>query len=226
MFLTEKTDLFNHLINEYSVVEKLKRNIKKNILSGIIIIVPVIITLAVLKWLINFFDGLIKPLIQNYIHIYIPGLGIVVSIVFIYLIGIFTKNYFGNKLVRIGEWFLVRIPVAKTIYIAVKQIIITLTTHEKKESQKVVLIEYPRKGIYSVGFLNGRLETLNPPTEFGSVLIITSINPTSGFTVFVPISEIKFTNLSVEQAMKLIVSGGIVLPEKIKIISQTSTQDN
>lgn len=181
-------------------------------------VVPIVISIVVLKWLIDFFDSLTSPLIQNYVHIYIPGLGLVVSIIFIYLVGLSTKNYIGRKLIQTGEKLVVRIPVAKTVYFAVKQIIETLTTRENRETQSVVLIEYPREGIFSVGLFNGTIKLSEDDRIIGNVLIITSINPASGFTVLVPMDEIQFTDMPIEQAMKLIVSGGIVKPNSIKII--------
>ena len=200
-----------------NIWQKIKSNIKNNLVPGIIVVVPIVISIVVLKWLIDFFDNLTSPLIQNYVHIYIPGLGIVVSIIFIYLIGLSTKNYLGRKLIQTGERLVIRIPVAKTVYFAVKQIIETLTTRENREAQSVVLIEYPRKGIYSIGLFNGTIKLSGQGQIFGNVLIITSINPASGFTVLVPVDEIQFTSMPIDQAMKLIVSGGIVKPSTIKI---------
>jgi uncharacterized membrane protein len=213
-----------------SVVNRIKNNIKNNIIPGIIVVVPLVITIIVLKWLINFFDDLVQPLTENYIHIYIPGLGLVVSLVFIYFVGLLTKNFFGNKLLQLGEWVVNRIPVAKTVYSSVKQIITSLTVRDDKKSAKVVLIEYPSRGIYSLGLLNGETRDTEKNLKMGSVLIITSINPTSGFTVLVPFSEIRITNLAVEQLMKFVVSGGIVVPEMfqsegIKNTDQT-TEEN
>ena len=191
-------------------------NIKSNLIPGIIVVVPLVITVIVLRWLINFFDDLVQPFTENYIHIYIPGLGLLVSLVFIYLVGLLTKNFFGKKLIQLGEWIVVRIPVAKTVYSSVKQIMTSLTVGEKKRSPKVVVIEYPAKGIYSLGLLNGETWDAQRNQKLGSILIITSINPTSGFTVLLPYSQIRQTDLAVEQLMKFVVSGGIVLPEKFQ----------
>lgn len=201
------------------MLNRIKNNIRSNLIPGIIILVPLVITILVLKWLIGFFDALIKPVIENYIHIYIPGLGLLVSLIFIYLIGLSTKYYFGNKLIQIGEWLVVRIPVAKTVYIAVKQIMTTLASRDKKMTQKVVMVEYPSKGMYSLGLYNGQLTHPVSGQVVGSILIITSINPASGFTVLIPLNNILFVDMTVEQMMKFVVSGGIVMPEKIRLIS-------
>jgi uncharacterized membrane protein len=207
-----------------SIFSRIKNNIKTNLIPGIILVVPLVITILVLSWLINFFDSLVEPLFENYIKIYIPGLGLLISLVFIYLIGLSTKNYFANMLLQIGERLLVRIPVAKTVYIAVKQIITTLASREKKRVQKVVLIEYPGKGLLSFGLFNGEITNPETSVRMGSVLIITSINPTSGFTVLVPLKDIRFTDLPIEHMMRFVVSGGLVIPEKFKIKSFEENQ--
>jgi len=201
-----------------------RSNIKNNLIPGIIVVVPLVITVIVLKWLFKFFDDLVQPFTENYIHIYIPGLGLLISLVFIYLIGLLTKNFFGNKLLQLGEWIVIRIPVAKTVYSSVKQIMTSLAIGEKKRSPKVVLIEYPAKGIYSLGLLNGETWDSHSNQKLASILIITSINPTSGFTVLLPFSEVRQTDLAVEQLMKFAVSGGIVLPEKFQSVMMNTNQ--
>ncbi len=204
-----------------NLLARIKKNIKNNLIPGVVVVVPLVIALIVLKWLIDFFDGLIEPLINNYVHLYIPGLGLLVSLVFIYLVGLSTKNYFTNKLLQTGEKFVVRIPVAKTVYAAVKQVLETITSREGRQAQRVVMIEYPSKGIFSLGLYNGEIASPDGKTLLGSVLIITSINPASGFTVLVPCTEIRFVDVSVEQMMKFVVSGGIVMPDQLKIVDDS-----
>jgi uncharacterized membrane protein len=209
-----------------TIWKKIKSNIRANLIPGMIVVVPIVISILVLRWLINFFDNLLRPIVENFLHIYIPGIGLLLSIIFIYLVGLSTKNYFGNKFIQLGEWFVIRIPVAKTVYTAVKQIITTLTTRESNQPQKVVIIEYPRNGIYSIGLFNGFIDDPATGEKLGSILIITSINPASGFTVLVPFSQIRFTDLSLDKMMKYIVSGGIVIPENFKIVPYVLKKKN
>lgn len=203
-----------------NILGNLKTSIKNNLIPGIIIVVPLVITIIVLKWLIGFFDSLIEPIVENYIRIYIPGLGLLVSLIFIYLVGLSTKYYFGTKLIQLGEGLVVKIPVAKTVYVAVKQIVTHLASRDKKIIQKVVLIEYPRHGLYSLGLYNGQIDDPTTGELLASILIITSINPASGFTVLVPLHQVRFVDMTLEQMMKFVVSGGIVLPEKLKILRE------
>ena len=193
----------------------IKSNIKNNLFSGLIVIVPLIITVVVLKAGFQFFDHLTTPYFQRYFHRQIPGIGIVIGLVFIYLVGAVTKGYIGRKVVHWGEVLVTRIPVVKTVYTGVKQILVTFAGQGKSSFKKVVLVEYPRKGIFSIGFLNGDMVDKQSRKTLLSVLIMTSINPTSGYVILVPPEQVTFTSLSVEEAMKLIVSGGIVTPEVI-----------
>ena len=194
---------------------RIKANFKNNLLSGLVLTIPIFITIIVLRAIFNFFDRLILPIVQKYFEINIPGLGIIIGLLLIYIIGMVTKNFFAKKAIERGEKILIKIPIAKTVYSSVKQILMTISGPDKNSFKKVLLVEYPRKGIYSIGFLNGDTYYSAEEKSLLSVLVITSINPTSGFLILVPPEEALFTQLSVEQAMKLIVSGGIVTPEKI-----------
>lgn len=201
--------------------QKIKHNIKNNLFSGLVFIVPIYITFLVLRAIFSFFDELILPFIQKYFDLKLPGLGIVLGLLLIYLVGMITKNYFARRAIGQGEKLLQKIPIAKTVYTAVKQILVTLSGPDKSSFKKVILVEYPRKGIYSIGFLNGDLLSEAGNQTLLSVLVLTSVNPTSGFLILVPVQEALFTTLSVEEAMKMIVSGGIVVPEKIKLEENT-----
>lgn len=181
-----------------------------------VLTIPLFITIIVLRAIFNFFDRLILPLINKYIGVNIPGLGIIVGLLLIYLIGMVTKNYFAHKAIERGEKILSRIPIAKTVYSSVKQILMTISGPDSGSFKKVILVEYPRKGIFSVGFLNGEIYNQSTDKILLSVLVLTSVNPTSGFLILVPPEEATFTKTSVEEAMKLIVSGGIVTPNAMK----------
>ena len=196
--------------------QQFKTNIKNNLFSGLLVTVPIIITIVVLRAVFRFFDNLILPLLHRYYDVNIPGLGIVVGLILIYLIGVVTKNYFGKKIIHLGESIVVKIPIAKTVYSGVKQILLTFGGHEKSSFKQVVLLEYPRKGIFSIGFLNGEVQDRIHQRTLLSILVMTSINPTSGYLILVPPEQVIFTRLNVEDAMKWIVSGGIVTPETIE----------
>ncbi len=198
-----------------AIYQTLKNRIKNYFFSGLVVTVPIIITIVVLRAIFNFFDRLFLPLVEHYFHVRIPGLGIVLGVVFILIVGILTRNYFGTKLVQLGEWVVSKIPIAKTVYSGVQQMLMTFSGQQKSSFKDVVLLEYPRKGVYSLGFLNGIIKQEGSPAPLLSILVMTSINPTSGYLVLVPPEEARFTTLKVEDAMKMIVSAGIVVPDQL-----------
>ena len=196
-----------------------KRHFRKSIFSGLLIIVPLVITVLVIKAIFNFLDNLLLPYLQPYVGqwIRIPGVGIIITFVGIYFIGLMLSNFIGKKFVQKGELFLLKIPIAKSIYGSVKQIIETFSFKEEDQSgKKVVMVEYPKENVWSVGLVNGEIMHPTSKEKMYSILILASINPTSGFFIMVPQHKAIDLNLTVEEAMKWIVSGGIVTPDQLK----------
>jgi uncharacterized membrane protein len=198
------------------ILNILKRKSKQYFLSGLLLVIPLVITILVIKAIFNFLDSLLLPYLQPRLGYWVPGIGIIITLLGIYLIGILVTNFVGRKFVNLGEKFLMNIPIAKSIYGSVKQIIETFSFKEGQSGKKVVMVEYPKENVWSIGLVNG--ETLHPATKetMFNILIIASINPTSGFFILVPQHKAIDLNLTVEEAMKWIVSGGIVTPEKLK----------
>ena len=196
-----------------------KRHFRKSIFSGLLIIVPLVITVLVIKSIFTFLDSLLLPYLQPYLGewIRIPGIGIIITFAAIYFIGLMVSNFIGRKFVQKGELFLLKIPIAKSIYGSVKQIIETFSFKEKDQSgKKVVLVEYPKENVWSVGLVNGELNHPISDEKMYNILILASINPTSGFFIIVPQHKTIELKISVEEAMKWIVSGGIVIPDQLK----------
>jgi uncharacterized membrane protein len=198
------------------ILNILKRKSRQYFLSGLLLVIPLVITILVIKAIFNFLDSLLLPYLQPRLGYWVPGIGIIITLLGIYLIGILVTNFIGRKFVNLGEKFLMNIPIAKSIYGSVKQIIETFSYKEGQSRKKVVMVEYPKENVWSIGLVNG--ETLHPATKetMFNILIIASINPTSGFFILVPQHKAIDLNLTVEEAMKWIVSGGIVTPEKLK----------
>ena len=195
----------------------LKRHFRKNIFSGLLIIIPLVITILVLRAIFNFLDSLLLPYLQPQLGYWVPGIGIIITFAAIYLIGLMVTNFIGKKLVNKGELFLLRIPIAKSIYGSVKQIIETFTFKEQDQAgKKVVMIEYPKENVWSIGLVNGEINHPTSNEKLYNVLILASINPTSGFFVLVPQHKAIQLKINVEEAMKWIVSAGIVTPEQFK----------
>ena len=191
-------------------------------LAGLLATVPIGFTVYITWLLVSTIDGYIAMLLpgnlnpQNYLPYYIPGIGLVLGILVIIFIGWVTANFLGRGLVRFGESLLARVPVVRSVYGAVKQIMETVTTSQSDAFREVVLVEYPRRGIWAIGFVTGttRGEVQNMSKEdLINVFVPTTPNPTSGFLLFFPRNETIKLDMGVEEAVKMVVSGGIVTPE-------------
>ena len=196
-------------------------------LAGILVTAPLAITIALATWLIEFVDSRIVPLIplrynpdvylKEYLgyEIGIPGLGLIVLVIFITLVGSMTAGFLGRFVIRFSENMLNRMPVIRSIYGASKQILETVLQQQSNAFRQAVLVEYPRRGIWAIGFITGRTEgeVQNlTADELINVFLPTTPNPTSGFLLFVPKQDLIKLNMSVEEAIKMVISGGIVTP--------------
>lgn len=195
-------------------------SIRRYFLAGLLVVLPIFITVYVLFAIFRFIDslwgGLLNRLLTKYLGIVIPGLGFILGIATILVIGFLTTHFLGKRvLYGLERWFL-KLPFVRQIYPSAKQIIDFLFSRDKAVIKRVVMIEYPSKGIWAVGFLtnNEWFKKAKDITgrELLPVLIGTTPSPWSGLLVFVPKEEVKFLDISVEDAFKLIVSGGILSP--------------
>lgn len=191
----------------------LSKIFRKYFITGMIVIIPLWITILVIRAVVNLMDdtfNLLPPIIHP--RTYIPFLGIefLIALLLIILIGALASNYFGRKFLGLGESLLSRIPVVKTIYQGVKHLTIGIVG-EKKIFSRVVLLEYPIKGLFSIGFVTGEIApslTTGEEQKMLKVFVPTTPNPTSGFFCIAAEDEVKNLNISVDQAFKLIISAG------------------
>ena len=204
-----------------NIISKIYRRLKGYFLSGILVVVPLVITIIVIKAIFSFLDNLLLPFLQPSLGawIRIPGVGILITFITIFIVGILVTNFIGKKFINAGEYFLLKIPIAKSIYSSVKQILQTFSYSESETQKKVVMVKYPREGIWSVGLNNGEIIHPQSKEKFYSILVIASINPTSGFFIMASPSDVIEIDVSIEDAMKWIVSGGIITPENLKNIT-------
>ncbi len=195
---------------------------KKYIISGVLVIVPLIITYVVLRFLLSSIDGILSPLLIKYLGYDIPGLGIAIVILLIILTGILTHGVIGRQLVGIWDSLLGRVPFVRTVYQASKQLLQSITNPQESMFQRVVVIPYPRTGMYVFAFASCEvgLEGVPGNDDFVAVFVPSTPTPFTGFTYLVKKEEVYPTNISVEDAVKFIVSGGIVAPESLAPRSQ------
>ncbi len=196
--------------------QSLKRRSKNYFLSGILVVIPIVITIFVVKAIFTFLDELLLPYLMPQLGYWVPGIGIIITFTGIYLVGILVTNFIGRKFISLGEKIVLRIPVAKTIYGSVKQIMETFSFKSEESGKKVVMVEYPKENVWSIGLVNGEINHPASNEKLYSILIIAAINPTSGYFILVPQNKVVHLNISVEEAMKWIVSGGIVMPDEFK----------
>lgn len=189
--------------------------------AGILVTAPIGITLYLTWLIIDFIDGQVTPLIparynpETYLPFGVPGLGVIVAVVFLTLVGALTAGLVGRWLVRMFDRLMQRMPVVRNIHSALKQILETVLAQQSKAFRQVVLIEYPRRGMWAVGFITGdTVGEVQHLTEDDvvNVFLPTTPNPTSGFLLFVPRSELFVLSMTIEEGIKMVVSGGIVTP--------------
>lgn len=195
------------------------KRLQRYFLTGLAVLLPVVITLYILVSVFRFFDNILGRFLNNYFEenlgFYIPGIGILLFILIILIFGFITTHFLKNKFRSILEnWFL-KLPFIKLIYPSAKQIVNFLFSRERPLLQKAVLVEYPRKGVYSLGFVtNESMKIIQEKTgkEFLNVLIPSSPSPFTGFVALVPKEELIFLDISIEDACRFIISDGVVNP--------------
>lgn len=190
-------------------------------LAGILVTAPISITLYLAWVFIDFVDRQVTPIIpakynpEIYLPYGIPGLGLLIVVVALILIGALTAGFVGRFFLRMSERVLARMPVIRSVYGAVKQILETILAQQSNAFREAVLVEYPRRGIWAIAFITGRTEgEIQSITaeEVTNIFLPTTPNPTSGFLLFVPRKELIPLSMSVEEAIKMVISGGIVTP--------------
>jgi len=192
------------------------RILRRIFLTGLVILLPAIISIYILGFTFNWVDSLLGNLLRQYLGIRIPGLGFLITVAAIFIAGLVANNVFGNRVLKVVENGFANIPLVKPIYTAIRQIIDAFSAQRKSVFESVAMIEYPRKGIYGVGFVTGSgLGEVQEKTSQDVVALFlpTTPNPTSGFLLLVPREELIPLEMSVEEALKLIISGGVIVPD-------------
>jgi len=213
------------LQKEKDVFMKLGSKIKAYFFTGILVTAPVGMTFYLAYKLIIWLDRLVNRVLppefrpDNYLPVTVPGLGIIVLVGLMIIIGMFATGFLGKFFLRLGEWIVYKLPFISSIYSLIKQVFETFLSNKNRAFNKVVMLEYPRKGLWILGLVGtetgGELQEKLPEPML-NVFIPTTPNPTSGFLIFVPKSEVIEVDMSVEEAIKFIISGGIVNPEENK----------
>ena len=189
-------------------------HVRRYFLTGLLVITPIWGTYLVLKTLLKTLDGIVGDALQRHLAFYLPGFGIVVLVAVILLVGLVTTNFIGRELVRLWEELLRRVPVVRNIYSVMKSIVDAISLQQKAQFNRVVLVEFPQKGSYSIAFVTGELDEVQRVTteRMLNVYVPTALNPTSGYLIFVPEEKVTPLSMSVEDGMKVVISGGFYAP--------------
>ncbi len=186
-------------------------------LAGILVTAPIGITIFVTLAFLRFVDSKVSSFFpaDQYREAAIPGLGVVIAIVFFIIIGWFARNFFGRMIINVSEYFLDKMPVIRTVYGGTKQVFETVMGAQSQAFREAVMFEFPRKGIWALGFVTGvakgEVQRLTED-EVVNVFFPTTPNPTSGFLLLIPRKDLIPLEMTVEEAIKMIVSGGILTP--------------
>ena len=199
-------------------------------ITGILVTAPISITIYLTYLFLTAIDSQVAKFFPQswynalYGNTVIPGFGLIIAIIFFIIIGWFATNILGRFFIRIAEYIVHRMPVVSKLYGAIKQIFETIMTSQSQAFREVVMLEYPRKGSWSIGFVTGVTEgevQRITAQETVNVFVPTTPNPTSGFLLFVPKKDLKYLDMSVEEGVKMVVSAGIITPpEKAKKIAR------
>ncbi len=180
-------------------------------LTGLLIFIPISATIFIVYWTFNYIDDLIKPLVVKGLGFYFPGLSWLLLIALIFILGIIGRFTLGNKIVASVENMMQRIPFVRTVYTATKEASKAILVSETEKIKGVVLVEFPRKGVYALGFTTGA-EVFGIDKMIGkktvNVFVPTSPNPTSGYVLLVPEEDLIYLDMAIEDAIKVIISGG------------------
>lgn len=192
------------------------RALRTFFITGLLVFIPFIVTVYVLWEVFLFLDNLIGQYIVVAVGREIPGLGLLGLVAIIFFVGILTTNFLGRELIDISEAVVRRIPLARTIYNTTKEIINPFFVPQNRIFSRCVLVEYPRKGVYSLGFVTSESKgevQVKTEEKVINVFLATTPNPTSGVLLFVPEADTVPLDMSIEDGMKLIISGGFVVPK-------------
>lgn len=217
------------------VWKRLKGNLRKRLVSGAIVLVPLVVTFLVIRWVFFAVAGILHPVVEraalalashpaiqavpeSYVDACVWLLSVVVLLALLYLVGLLGQFVIGRRLIGAAESLLLGIPLVRSIYSATRQVIQAISLPERMAFKSVVLIEFPRPGFKAIGFLTSRLVD-GSGRQFCAVFIPTTPNPTTGFLELIPSEEVVETRLSLEEAFRTIISGGIMCPENLLVPS-------
>ena len=220
------TDPLNDPLNETKTKRGFLGALRTYFLTGLVVTGPVGLTFLLITWVIDLLDGWFKPLLptqfqpEQYLPYDIPGVGLIVALIIVLLVGGFTANFLGRRLIAIGDNIITQMPAIGTVYNALRQIFKAAIDNNRSFSE-VAMIEYPRKGVWAIGFVTNDIEGQIANQVGGETIAIflpTTPNPTSGFLLFLPKEDVKILDMTVEEGARLVISAGLTNEEKSNLM--------
>ena len=206
-------------------MQVVRGTIKKNMTAGLLVTVPVAFTYIILEFVITRVDGLMVPIVSKIIgekgmEIFktysVPGMGFLLLVLFIFFIGLIATNFFGKKVFEVGELVLHKIPLVRVIYTTIKKVVDMISQSQTPTFEKMVLVTYPRSPLKTIGIVacdtRGMVLKMIGKRSV-NVFVPTSPNPTTGFIIHVPVEDVNFLEMTVEEGLKMIISFGVVAPK-------------
>ncbi len=194
---------------------RLERKIFTRLGAGFLVLIPLVITIIVFRLLYIWVEDFMSPLVDTALGRSLPGVGFAAFFVLLYLVGLVATSVMGRRVIDLGHNVFGNIPVVRLLYGAAKEAIDIITAASSREFRRVVFVEYPRKGVKAIGFVTGQFTDEDGKQQV-AVYIPTTPNPTSGYLAILPPEETIPTNMRVDEAMKMIVSGGILVPPSLE----------
>jgi uncharacterized membrane protein len=191
---------------------------RARVVTGLAVIAPIVVTVWIVVFLFRAIDGILQPIMVRLLGQRIPGVGLLATLLLLYLVGLLVHSFGFRTLLRWSDQLMLRIPFLRDIYGSSKLIMETFTKPEGIGFKRVVTFEYPRPGMRALGFVTNET-TLADGTREVAVFLPTTPNPTTGFVFFLPSSQVEATKLTVEEAVKIVVSGGVVMPRPFREIA-------
>ncbi len=209
--------------------KRIKVNIRKNLISGVFIAIPFVVSILIIQWLFNVMAGFLRPALENilpklmdsvfhspvpdtYLRLTITALSVILLVLLLYFTGITGQFVIGKRLIELGEQVFMQIPIIRTVFISTRQVIQSVSLPDRTMFKSVVLVEFPRAGMKSLGFLTGYIRD-NKGAKYCKIFIPTTPNPTTGYFEIVPFNDVLETNITIEEGFKMIISGGVVAPD-------------
>jgi uncharacterized membrane protein len=200
---------------EKKVKESWGKKLRAQFLAGVLVVVPAGASILILIWVFNAIDNILQPVVLAIVGRTIPGVGFAATIILIYIAGVVARNVIGKKILRFGDSMLAKVPVFRLFYTGIRQILEAFAAPDKTGFMQVVLVEFPTPGMRAIGFVTNEM-TDHTGDKLLSILIPTSPTPSSGFLQIVKEKDVIRTNISVDDALKMVVSGGMMTPAEVQ----------